>query len=111
MNCPIHLDAVAQTERIIVRPWHLTEADRLFDVLPRPEVVNWLGSTACPMTHRDEAIARIDEWEAVSAADPRFGAWAAVERESGIPVGTVLLRPVPGGDSEVEIGWHFHPDS
>ena len=28
-----------------------------------------------------------------------------------IPAGTVLLKPLPDGAGEIEIGWHFHPDS
>ena len=75
------------------------------------EVVKWLGRVPRPMKHRDEALARINGWTEGLAADPRFGAWAAVERSSGIPAGTVLLKPLPDGDGEIEIGWHFHPDS
>lgn len=45
------------------------------------------------------------------AADPRFGSWAVVERASGVPAGAVVLKPLPDGDGEVEIGWHLHPDS
>jgi len=63
------------------------------------------------MQQCDEAVARIEQWSALLAADPRFGAWAAVERDTGIPAGTVLLKPLPDGDGEIEIGWHFHPDS
>jgi RimJ/RimL family protein N-acetyltransferase len=102
---------VAETERIVIRQWRTEEVDRLFDLLRRMEVAKWLGPTPEPMRHRDEAVARIQRWAADIAADPRFGAWAAVERASGIPAGTVLLKPLPDGDGEVEIGWHFHPDS
>jgi RimJ/RimL family protein N-acetyltransferase len=101
---------VAETERLVIRPWRLDEADRLYDVLSRIEVVRWLGRPN-PMTHRDQAIGRIEQWAAELAADSRFGAWAAVELASGIPAGTVLLKPLPDGQGEVEIGWHFHPDS
>ena len=45
------------------------------------------------------------------AANPRFGAWAVVECATDIPAGTVLLKPLPDGAGEIEIGWHFHPDS
>jgi RimJ/RimL family protein N-acetyltransferase len=102
---------VAETERLVIRPWRLEEADRLYDVQRRIEVVKWLGPVPNPMTHRDQAVARIEQWAEGLAADPRFGAWAAVERSSGIPAGTVLLKPLPDGEGEVEIGWHFHPDS
>jgi RimJ/RimL family protein N-acetyltransferase len=105
------LDVVAETDRIVVRRWRADEADRLYDLLSRIEVVEWLAPVPKPMKSRDEAVARIERWSAELAADPRFGAWAAVERASGLPAGTVLLRPLPDGHGEVEIGWHFHPDS
>jgi RimJ/RimL family protein N-acetyltransferase len=108
---PNDLQVVAETARVTIRPWHRDEADRLFDLLSRMEVAKWLSAPPRPMQHRDEAVARIERWLTELAADPRFGAWAAVERSSGVPAGTVLLKPLPNGDGEVEIGWHFHPDS
>ena len=101
----------AETERIVIRPWRPDEADRLFDILRRWEVAGWLGAVPRPMEHRDEAVERIERWSALLAEDPRYGAWAAVEKSSGVPAGSVLLKPLPNGDGEVEIGWHFHPDS
>jgi RimJ/RimL family protein N-acetyltransferase len=103
-------NVIAKTPRVVIRAWRPDEADRLFDLLSRTEVVRWLGP-AEPMRRRDEAVARIAAWARATAEDPRFGAWAAVERGSGVPAGTVLLKPLPNGDGEVEIGWHFHPDS
>jgi RimJ/RimL family protein N-acetyltransferase len=103
-------NVIAETRRVVIRAWQPEEADRLFDLLSRTEVVRWLGP-AQPMQRREEALARIAVWAQTTAADSRFGSWAAVERDSGVPAGTVLLKPLPGGDGEVEIGWHFHPDS
>jgi hypothetical protein len=35
-----------------------------------------------------------------------------VERKAdGVVAGTVILVPLPDGNGEVEVGWHFHPDS
>jgi RimJ/RimL family protein N-acetyltransferase len=102
---------VAETERVVIRPWRPGEADRLFDMLRRTEVVRWFGPAAKPMKDRGEALAHIERYGAALAADPRFGHWAAVERSSNTPAGTVVLKPLPDGDGEVEIGWHFHPDS
>jgi hypothetical protein len=28
-----------------------------------------------------------------------------------VVAGTVILVPLPDGDGEFEVGWHFHPDS
>jgi RimJ/RimL family protein N-acetyltransferase len=102
---------VAETPRVVIRPWRLDEADRLFDMLSRMEVVRWLSTPPKPMSRPEEAVARIERWSADLASEPHLGRWAAVERSTGIPAGTVLLMRLPDGEGEVEIGWHFHPDS
>ncbi len=100
---------VARTERVVIRPWRPDEADRFYDMHRRPEVAKWIGGR--PMPDRREALALIEQYTERLAADPRFGAWAVIERSSRIPAGTVLLKPLPDGDGEIEIGWHLHPDS
>ena len=100
---------VITTERLVVRPWRLDEADRFFDIYRRTEVVRWLGAE--PMQDRGEAIAMIRRNRARLDADYRFGSWAVVDRSSGVPVGSVILKPLPDGEGEVEIGWQLHPDS
>ena len=103
------LAIVARTERVVIRPWRPDEADRFYDLYRREEVARWIG--AKPMQDRCEAIALIEQSAARLAADQRFGSWAVIERSSGIPAGTVLLKPLPDGAGEVEIGWQLHPDS
>jgi RimJ/RimL family protein N-acetyltransferase len=109
MGEPGDLAIVAVTERVVIRPWRTDEADRFYDIYRREEVTRWLGTQ--PMQDRGEAIALIEQNAARLAADPRFGSWAVIERSSGIPAGGVLLKPLPDGAGEIEIGWQLHPDS
>jgi RimJ/RimL family protein N-acetyltransferase len=102
------MPSLAETERLVIRPWRADEADRFYDIHRRIEVAKWIGGR--PMVDRREADELIARNAARLGADPRFGAWAVVERASGIPAGTVLLKPLPAGDGEIEIGWHLHPD-
>lgn len=102
-------DVIAETDRLILRPWHLDEADRFFDMHRRMEVARWIGGR--PMADSSEAEPLMRRMLERLAADPRFGAWAVVERATGVPAGTVLLKPLPDGAGEIEIGWHLHPDS
>lgn len=102
-------DVIAETPRTVLRPWRLDEADRFFDMHRRDEVARWIGGR--PMTDPAEATALLERVAARQAEDPRFGSWAVVERCTGQPAGTVLLKPLPDGDGEIEIGWHLHPDS
>lgn len=97
------------TDRIVIRPWRLDEASRFFDIHRRMEVARWLSGT--PMHDRQEAVERIERYDAWLAEDPRYGAWAILERSSEVPAGTVMLKPLPDGQGEIEIGWHLHPDS
>jgi RimJ/RimL family protein N-acetyltransferase len=40
------------------------------------------------------------------------GFWAVERKADQVVAGTLLLMPLQGGErDEVEIGWHFHPDS
>ena len=100
---------VITTDRLVVRLWRLDEADRFFDIYRRPEVVRWLGAE--PMQDRREATAMIERNLTRLEADSRFGSWALVDRSNGAPVGSVILKPLPDGEGEVEIGWQLHPDS
>ncbi len=63
------------------------------------------------MVEPAEASAMLERMVRRQAAEPRFGSWAVVERATGGLAGTVLLKPLPDGTGEIEIGWHFHPDS
>jgi RimJ/RimL family protein N-acetyltransferase len=100
---------IAESDRVILRPWRLDEAERFFDMHRRVEVARWIGER--PMADRAEAEPDIQWMLDQLAADPRFGSWAVVERAVGVPAGTVLLKPLADDAGEIEIGWHLHPDS
>jgi RimJ/RimL family protein N-acetyltransferase len=102
---------IFETDRTIVRPWRDTEADRVYDMLRRMEVAKWLGSEPEPMQSRDEAAKWIVTWRRRNKKDPRIGCWAVEVKATGVAAGSVILNPLPNGDGEIEIGWHFHPDS
>ncbi len=121
-------DGELLTPRLRLRRWTTCRDDlaRLTDTYSRPEVTRWLGGP--PTVGPVELVGR---WAEVTRADPRFGCWAIEVRGTGVggtgvggtgvggtgvggrePVvaGTVLLKPLPGGVGEVEVGWHLHPD-
>lgn len=97
------------TERVVIQPWRVDEADRFYDMHRRVEVARWIGGR--PMHARTEAVELIERNLTQLAATPSFGCWAVVLRSTGVPAGSVLLKPLPNGDGEIEIGWHLHPDS
>lgn len=104
-----------ETERLLIRPWRDEEAPRLYDMQSRVEVMRWLGDGSPNLMQSvDEAVRRIALYGEWSVWPPQ-GVWAVEVRDGGplhgSVAGTVLLKPLPNGDGECEIGWHLHPDS
>jgi RimJ/RimL family protein N-acetyltransferase len=116
-----HVPSIFETERLVIRPWSRDESDRHFDIYSRWEVARWLGSTPRPVETLDQSVQVIDRWNGRATPDGRFGIWAAEVRDTGRVAGTVLLVPMalsgeetarpPEEGGDVEVGWHFHPDS
>lgn len=101
------VDPVLSTDRLTARAWTLEEADlaAAYDIYSRPDVARWIGSPMEPA----EIRVRIERWSQPTT-DPTYGVWAVEERtEPGRPIGSVLLRPLPPDEEDVEVGWHFHP--
>jgi RimJ/RimL family protein N-acetyltransferase len=106
-----------RTDRVILRAWREDEADRLLDILSRPEVKRWIDDdqdNPVLMETRDQALANIARYAKHEPGSP-MGFWAVEERATGVVAGTVLLVPAgsdpPPDETEVEIGWHLHPDA
>lgn len=129
------MDVIFSTERLVVRAWTDSDrdVDRIFDIYSRWEVARWLGAEPKVLESREQARGTVERWAARTDAEGRFGIWAVEVRHTGVVAGTVLLVPLPAtatavartdrepGDAtkhgeaaaeeEVEVGWHFHPDS
>lgn len=107
-----------RTDRVVLRAWREDEADRLLDILSRPEVKRWIDDdqeNPVLMATREEAVQRIRRYAAGHEPGSPRGHWAVEERATGVVAGTVLIAPAgsdPSPDeTEVEIGWHLHPDA
>ena len=104
-------ELVFQTERLVVRDWKAGDVPRALDLYSRWEVAQWLGATPRAMETSEQAAATVERWATLNAEEHVGGRWAVQRKDQNKVVGTVLLVPMPGGDGEHEVGWHFHPDS
>jgi RimJ/RimL family protein N-acetyltransferase len=102
-----------ETERLILRPYVDSDAERVLDIHSRLEVIRWLSDPPfVPMTDLDEARARIVHWATVSDGGPYDVALAIEIRETGVVAGSVMVLPLPNAEhGERHVGWHLHPDS
>ena len=109
-----------ETDRLTLRPYTSDDADFVLDLYSRMEVQRYIGTTPKLMKDRTEALALIEAW--AGRDDGTCGIWAVQEKtlqekETGKLAGTLLLKPIPASGPErlpsgdIEIGWHFHPDS
>jgi len=103
-----------ETDRLVLRPWEDADADFLFDLESRGEIIRYLGPRAALMTSVEQARQSIVRRRAID--HPIHGVWAIVARADGRLLGNVLLKPIPlsvgvQGAPPIEIGWHLHPDA
>jgi RimJ/RimL family protein N-acetyltransferase len=100
------------TERLIARDWTAADAEGAFAIYGREEVARWLGAPPRqPAASVEDMRARLERIIARNAGHSgQYGMWALELRGSGTLIGAVLLLPLPGGDGEVEVGWHLNPD-
>jgi RimJ/RimL family protein N-acetyltransferase len=88
-----------------LRRWTDGDVEAFYDIYSRWEVMRHLGAhPRRVVADRAEALARLARFR--TREDGPSGFWAI--EAAGVPVGTVLLLPLEGG--EVEVGWHLHPD-
>jgi RimJ/RimL family protein N-acetyltransferase len=105
------MGATLTSDRLVIRPWALEDADAALAIYGQEDVSRWLS----PAMERvpDVAAMRVllQQWIAeAERAVPPAGRWALERREDGQVVGGVILLPLPPGDVDYEIGWHLAPE-
>jgi RimJ/RimL family protein N-acetyltransferase len=94
------VQTVFETERLVVTPWRDDHAATAHAAYSQAEFVRYLGN---PVPHPDLAYTRA--W----IARITDGFWAVEAKPARELVGAAVLKPLPGGDGEWEVGWHVFP--
>ena len=102
-----------ETDRLILRPYVDSDAERVLDIHSRLDVIKWFGDPPyVPMADLDEARTWIAKWATVPDGGPYDVGFAIEVRATGVMVGAVMLVGMPNSNyDERQIGWHLHPDS
>lgn len=105
------------SSRLALRAWDPDDdADvaAAFDIYRRDEVARWLGAQPQPWPSERVARERLLRWQSAGFDSPGYGIWALVPHGDSTPVGSALLVHLPDAEgaptSDVEVGWHLHPD-
>jgi len=105
-----------ETERLIVRPWTVDDAEAAFRMYSDVEVMRYLGrdGAAQVVQSLDEQRERLAKQIERYATIPELKGWVAGAMElksTGEIVGTSLLKPLPDGNEvitgDIEVGWHL----
>ena len=96
---------IYETERLVVRDLDDGDAEALYEMHRRDEVMRWLDRT--PSTGVAEELARLDRWRAVREGP--YGFFAIVERSTERVVGVLVFKPF-AHLPHVDLGWRLNPD-
>jgi [ribosomal protein S5]-alanine N-acetyltransferase len=98
------LNAILETERLILREWTLADAGVIYEICSDPEVMRYVGDGS-----NWETFERAELWmRRVTAAyrEQGYGRYAVVEKESGRVVGSCGFGRSKGGAS-VDFGYVY----
>jgi RimJ/RimL family protein N-acetyltransferase len=96
---------IYETERLVVRDLTEDDAEALYDMHRRDEVMRWLDRTLS--TGVADELARLARWEAERRNG--LGWFGIVERATGSLVGVQVLRPFTDLPY-IDLGWRLNPD-
>lgn len=94
---------IAETERLLLRPLEVSDAEDLFHIYSAPEMMKYLGGGPSSLDEERQRIAgHIEGYYEIHG----FGLWAVVLRETGKLIGrSGLLYPQINGRNEAELAY------
>lgn len=107
------MNALLETQRLIIRRWiPEIDAKQAFEIYGDAEVMRFIGTgktEASIETQRQSLEAAIERYK--QSNNNTTGAWAILEKQSAIVVGTILLKQLPDINrqptQDYEVGWHL----
>lgn len=98
-----------ETERLVVRPYTMTDVEDAFRIYSNAEVMRYLGGNSVPFSDLDDARHRLTKLVEGNPADAKLANRAIERKEDRRVIGTLILKPFPESQ-DVEIGWHLAQD-
>jgi RimJ/RimL family protein N-acetyltransferase len=101
-----------ETERLVLRPWRVEDAEAALPVFGDAAVARWLSPAMDSVPDLNGMRLVLQQW---TAEDARLvspaGRWAIELREDKRVVGGAILLPLPPGGEDLEMGWQLRPDA
>jgi len=105
------MTAELTTERLIVRPWTVDDADAALAIYGAEEVARWLTPAMDRVEDEGAMRAVLAAWaEAQENLTPPKGRWAIERRDNATVVGGLVIRLLPPYEEDLEVGWQLRPE-
>ena len=99
-----------RTQRLVLRPWTLTDAEPALAIYGAADVTRWLSPAMTRVTDTGTMQNLLAQW--IADCDNRglpLGRWVVEDAATGNLIGGVSLLPLPPGRHDLEIGWQIAP--
>jgi RimJ/RimL family protein N-acetyltransferase len=101
-----------ETQRLILRPWRVDDAESALAVYGETSVARWLSPAMDTIADLGAMRLVLQQWVAENERlSSPAGRWAIERRDDGQVVGGAILLPLPPGRDDLEMGWQLRPDS
>lgn len=99
------------TERLVLRPWRIEDAEAALGIFGAPGVARWLSPAMDRVGDVNAMRLVLQQWIGEAARlVPPAGRWAIELREDHRLVGGGILLPLPPRGDDLEMGWQLHPE-
>jgi len=106
------LNGVLTTQRLVLRPWRVDDAEQALAIYGDAEVARRLSPALGQVPDPASMRLVLEQWitENARTAAPS-GRWAITAADDGRVLGGAVLLPLPPGGEDLEFGWQLRQDS
>jgi RimJ/RimL family protein N-acetyltransferase len=105
------VDQVLESERLVLRPWTIDDADTALRIYGSEQVSRWLSPEMDLVPDADTMRLILQQWIAEDERGlPPTGRWAVELREDKRLIGGIALLYLPPGGEDLEIGFALAPE-
>lgn len=99
------------TERLIIRPWTVDDAEAALAIYGAGEVTRWLTPAMGQVDDLSAMRSVLEAWvsDQPNMIPPR-GRWAVQHKESGRVIGGLAIRLLPPFEEDLELSWQLRPE-
>jgi RimJ/RimL family protein N-acetyltransferase len=101
-------DGEIRTDRLVLRPWSVDDAQAALAVYGAEDVARWLSPAMDRVPDVAAMASLLAQWAAEERTPPE-GRWALELAGTGELVGGIAVLPLPPDGEDLEIGWQLAP--